>query len=54
MQNTISYFWKQNFKNNKNEDFIWDNILGLQTKKDFILKSYFIANKIKQIQGYYI
>jgi acyl-CoA synthetase (AMP-forming)/AMP-acid ligase II len=49
MQQTILNLWKQNFKNNKNEDFFWDNILWKQTKKDFILKAYFIAEKIKKI-----
>ena len=47
---TIPQLWKQNFKNNKSEDFIYDNILGVQTKRDFILKAYFIAGRIKKIK----
>jgi acyl-CoA synthetase (AMP-forming)/AMP-acid ligase II len=54
MQQTILNLWKQNFKNNKSEDFLWDNILWKQTKKDFILKAYFIAEKVKKIDWEYI
>jgi len=54
MKKTIPSLWKQNFKNNKKEDFVYDNIFWLQTKKDFILKTYFVANKLKQIEGNYI
>jgi hypothetical protein len=54
MQKTIPQLWKQNFKNSKNEDFLWDNILWKQTKKDFILKAYFIAGRIKKIKWDYV
>jgi len=46
---TIPQLWKQNFKKSKKEDFLWDNILWKQTKKDFIIKVYFIAGRIKKI-----
>jgi len=51
---TIPELWKQNFKNNKSDDFIYDNILWKQTKKDFILKAYFIAGRIKKIKWDYV
>jgi len=51
---TIPELWEKNFKNNKKEDFLWDNILWKQTKKEFILKAYFIVNKLKQIEWEYI
>lgn len=54
MQNTIPHLWKQNFKSNKSNDFLWDNILGKQTKKDFIIKAYLISDYIKKIEWEYI
>ena len=51
---TIPQLWKQNFKNSKKEDFLWDNILWKQTKKDFIIKVYFIAERIKKIKWDYV
>jgi len=54
MQKTILTQWKQNFKNNKSESFMWDNIFGMQSKKDFIIKSYLISDYIKKIEGEYI
>ncbi len=54
MQKTIINLWKQNFKRSKKDNFIWDNVLWLQTKKDFILKAYFIAGRIKKIKWDYI
>jgi hypothetical protein len=50
MQKTIAHLWKENFKNKKSEDFLWDNILGKQTKKDFIIKAYLISDYIKKIE----
>ncbi len=51
---TIPQLWKQNFKNNKLDDFVWDNILWLQTKRDFTIKAYFIAGRLKKIEWKYI
>ena len=51
---TIPQLWKQNFKNNKSDDFLWDNILWKQTKKDFIIKAYFIAGRIKKMKWEYV
>ncbi len=54
MTKTIPELWKQNFKNNKSQDFLWDNILWKQTKRDFIIKAYFIAGRIRKIKWKYI
>ncbi|MDD5770209.1 MAG: AMP-binding protein [Candidatus Gracilibacteria bacterium] len=51
---TILTLWKKEFCKNKSENFLWDNILGIQNKKDFIIKAYLIANYIKNIKGDYI
>ena len=53
-QSNILQLWKQNFKSQKSEDFVYDNILWKQTKKEFILKAYFIAGRLKKIEGDYI
>lgn len=50
----ILTLWKTEFSKNKNDNFLWDNILGSQTKKDFILKAYFISNRIKKLKWDYI
>lgn len=52
--NSILSLWKDDFQKNKSENFMWDNILGMQSKKDFVLKVYFISQKIKKIEGDYI
>lgn len=49
MQKTIPQLWKKEFSKNKNNAFIWDNILWMQTKKDFIIKAYLISDYIKKI-----
>jgi len=49
MQKTIPQLWKKEFSQNKNNTFIWDNILWMQTKKDFIIKAYLISDYIKKI-----
>ncbi|MCP4524126.1 MAG: AMP-binding protein [Candidatus Gracilibacteria bacterium] len=46
--------WKENFKKNKSDSYMWDNILGGQTKKDCIIKIYLISKYIKQIEGKYV
>ncbi|MFA5916626.1 MAG: AMP-binding protein [Candidatus Gracilibacteria bacterium] len=50
----ILTLWKKEFSKNKNENFLWDNILGMQSKKDFIIKAYLIADYIKTIKGDYV
>ncbi len=54
MKKTILYYWKKNFKNYKNDSFFWDNTFWMQTKKDFIIKTYLISNYIKRIEWKYI
>lgn len=54
MKKTILSLWKKEFSQNKNSSFVWDNILWLQTKKDFILKAYFISGRIKKIKWDYV
>ncbi|MCD5380337.1 AMP-binding protein [Candidatus Gracilibacteria bacterium] len=54
MKQTIAQLWKQNFKSCSSDDFLYDNILGKQSKKQFILKAYFIAGRLKKIEGDYI
>lgn len=48
MKQNILTLWKKEFKKNKNEKFLWDNILWMQSKRDFVLKVYFIASRIKK------
>ncbi len=49
MQETIINLWKKEFWDNKDSDFLYDNILWKQTKKDFIIKAYLISDYIKTI-----
>lgn len=49
MQETIPNLWKKNFKKNRKQDFMWDNIFWMQTKKDFIIKTYMLSQYIKDI-----
>lgn len=49
MQKTIPQLWKKEFSKNTYQSFIWDNILWMQTKKDFTIKSYLISAYIKKI-----
>lgn len=51
--NILSLF-KEIFKNEKNNSFIYDNIFWLQSKKDFLIKAYLISNYIKKIDWQYI
>lgn len=50
----ILTLWKKEFSKNKNENFLWDNILWMQSKKDFIIKAYLIADYIKTIKWDYV
>lgn len=54
MEQNILTLWKHNFRKNKKDTFIWDNILWLQTKHNFILKAYFIALRIKKLDWDYV
>ncbi len=54
MEQNILTLWKHNFRKNRKETFIWDNILWLQTRLDFILKVYFIALRIKKLEWDYV
>lgn len=51
---TILSLWKKSFSKNKNEKFLWDNILWMQSKKDFTIKAYLIADYIKKIKWDYV
>ena len=51
---SILALWKDNFKRNKWDSYMWDNIFGMQSKKDFIIKAYLISNYLKKIPGDYI
>ncbi len=51
---TILSLWKKEFSKNKNEKFLWDNILWMQSKKDFTIKAYLISDYIKSIKWDYV
>lgn len=51
---SIVSLWKEVFRENKKESFIYDNIFWIQSRKDFILKAYLIASYIKKIDWKYI
>lgn len=46
---TIISLWKKEFSTNNKSTFLWDNILWIQTKKDFTIKAYLISDYIKKI-----
>lgn len=51
---SILSLWKKEFQTNQNEVFFWDNIMGNQTKKDFLIKAYLIKDIIQKIPWDYI
>lgn len=51
---SILSMFKESFKKSKNDSFVYDTIFGVQSKKEFLLKAYFISSKIKAIHGDYI
>lgn len=53
MQNILT-LWKEEFKKNKKDTFLWDNTFGIQTKSDFVLKAYLISDYIKKVNWDYI
>ncbi len=54
MKENILTLWKKQFKQDKKSPFLWDNILWMQSRKDFAIKAYLISNYIKQIPWEYI
>lgn len=54
MTETILTLWKKEFSKNKNQNFLWDNILWMQSKNDFIIKAYLISDYIKKIKWDYV
>lgn len=51
---SILSLFKENFKKNKENSFVYDTIFWIQSKKDFILKAYLIADYLKKFEGKYI
>ena len=45
----ILTLWKRAFSESKETPFLWDNILGLQTRKEMILKAYVISLKLREL-----
>ncbi len=41
--------WKNAFKKQRKNAFLWDSLGGLQTRKDMILKAYVVAQKMKEL-----
>lgn len=52
--NSILDLWKFTFSSDKKDEFIADNILWIQSKRDFIIKSYLLSFYIKNIKWKYI
>lgn len=48
---TILSLMKETFKNGKNLSFCYDWVFGVQSKKDFVIKAYLIADLLKKIPG---
>ena len=46
---TILSVMKDSFKNNKSDSFCYDTIFWVQSKKDFLIKAYLIADLLKKI-----
>lgn len=51
--NILSLF-KKSFKQGKNSSFVYDNILWMQIKKDFLIKAYLISKYIKKSKWKYV
>lgn len=47
---SILSLFKESFRKSKNDSFVYDSIFGVQSKRDFLLKAYFISSKIKTLQ----
>ncbi|MBS8122166.1 AMP-binding protein [Candidatus Vampirococcus lugosii] len=50
----ILNLFKEVFKKDKKESFVYDEIFGIQSKKDFLIKVYLISSYIKKFDGKYI
>lgn len=50
-ESTILSVMKDSFKDNLSESLCYDQIFGVQTKKDFLIKAYLISNLLKKISG---
>ena len=46
---TILSMMKESLKNNKSESFCYDSIFGVQSRKDFLIKAYLIADLLKKM-----
>ena len=46
---TILTLMKESLKNNKSDSFCYDSIFGIQSKKDFLIKAYLIADLLKKM-----
>ena len=51
---TILSLWKRSFSRSRKDAFMWDNIFGMQKKKDVILKAYVVSHYIKKIPWDYV
>lgn len=45
----ILNLWKRAFSQDRETPFLWDNILGLQTRKEMILKAYVVSLKLREL-----
>ena len=50
-ESTILSVMKDSFKDNLSESLCYDQIFGVQSKKDFLIKAYLISNLLKKIPG---
>ncbi len=48
---TILSLMKETFKNNKNISFSYDWVFWIQSRKDFVIKAYLIADLLKKMPG---
>ena len=48
-ESTVLSLMKESLKNNKDYSFCYDSIFGVQSRKDFVIKAYLIADLLKQI-----
>lgn len=46
---TLLTLWQKNFSTHPNDSFVWDDILGMQSRRDFSLKAYLIADILRKI-----
>ena len=46
---TVLTLMKESLKNNKSDGFCYDSIFGVQSRKDFLIKAYLIADLLKKM-----